>query len=673
MQWLRPVRTCTALVGPALVGTVIALSLAAASPVAADAPPPQLLVIAVPGLLWEDVADMPKLQEFLSGAAIGDLSVKSLTSVTRCGDGLLTLSAGARVGHATGPCDVDIFTEEEARELNADGPFEARLGAFGQALQNAGLRTVAVGSPAHLLLANDVGGVDLQTPDERTALATGDAVAVVLPELYDALDAARPVAAAAVDAHLGPLVASVGPDTVVAVVGVSDLELGRTHLHAFAMRAPGRTAGSLTTVQRAPFLQLVDVAPTLLDALGIVPPDVMDGAVADSSSLRPSVGSLADADRHATNAARLGGIVRLVLWIACTVLALLWLATLRRATLTPVARALAWPLAFAPVLTYLVQVVPWWRAGRTAYGVLVVAAAVLLGVVAARLAGRWRFPGALVALPAAFTVTVLVVDQLAGAPLQFSAPLGDNPMVAGRFRGMGNTAFALLTTSVVLLVAVLGARLREQNRRRAAAGMAVGLGVLALAIDGLPMVGDDFGGMLAFLPVAAGLVVVVAGIRLTKTRVAVGLVALAAVVVIVAVGDYLRPVDARTHIGRFVADVLDGDAGHVIARKARASLRSFTNVPALLAVVAGGIAVVAAARPSARRAGRVLAPAALVLLGMLALLGSILNDSGVVVAAFVATTCVPPLVLAATADVRRLGPQPTGQPGGAGSDELLAE
>jgi hypothetical protein len=287
VQWLRPVRTCTA-----VLGALLALSLTSASPASAADDGPQLLVVAVPGLLWDDVPDMPQLQEFLGGAAVGNLSVKSLTSVTRCGDGLLTLSAGARAGHATAPCDVDILTEEEARKLNADGPFEARLGAFGQALQDGGLRTVAVGGAAHLLLANDIGGIDAQTPDESTALATGDAVAVVLPELYDAVDAARVTAAAAVDEHLGRLIASVGPATVVAVVGVSDLELGRTHLHAFAMRAPGRTSGSLTTVQRPPFLQLVDVAPTLLDALDIRVPAFMDGAIADPSGKRPSISAL---------------------------------------------------------------------------------------------------------------------------------------------------------------------------------------------------------------------------------------------------------------------------------------------------------------------------------------------------------------------------------------------
>jgi hypothetical protein len=665
VHWRRPARTGTALLG-ALIALICAPA-AVGSASAADESP-RLLVIAVPGLLWDDVSDMPNLQDFADNAAIGNLSVKSKTSVTRCGDGLLTLSAGARAGYATAPCDVDILTEEEARELNADGPFEARTGAFGQALQDAGLRTVGVGGPAHLLLANAVGGIDQQTLDETTALATGDAVAVVLPALYDAVEGARSSAARDVDDHLGRLFAAVGPDAVVAVVGVSDLELGRTHLHAFTLRAPGFTSGSLTTVQRAPYLQLVDVAPTLLDVLGIRPPAEMDGAVADPSSYRPSIATLADANVHATSAARLGGIVRLVLWLTCVVLALLWLVSIRRPALVTPLRLIAWPLAFAPVLTYLIQVVPWWRAGRPAYGVFVAAAAIAVGGVGAWLARRHPSPATAVVVPAAFTVVVLVIDQLAGAPLQFSAPLGDNPMVAGRFRGMGNTAFALMTTSVVLLCSVVATRLIPRGRRAAAVVFTATLCVVALAVDGLPVIGDDFGGMLAFLPVAAGLVAVTAGIRLTRTRVLVGLLGLLAVVVLVALGDYLRPADTRTHIGRFVEDVLDGDAGHVIARKARASLRSFTNIPALLAVVAG----VAAVLGSRRRFP--IAPAGLVLLGLLAFLGSTLNDSGVVVAAFVAVAALPPLLLAATTDGSdSAAVQPAGEPADAGGDELSTQ
>jgi hypothetical protein len=641
VQWLRPWRVCAALL------LAVLASIGVAPPASADAPAStRLLVVAVPGLLWDDVREMPHLREFVDGAAVADLSVKSLASVTRCGDGLLTLSAGSRVGHATAPCDVDIFTEEEARELNADGPFEARLGAFGQALQDAGLRTAAVGGPAQLMLANAVGGVDLRTVDESAAFAGGDVVGVVLPELYDALDPDRDEAAAAVDAQLGRLLAT-RPADVVAVVGVSDGDAGRTHLHAFAVRGPGLTSGSLTTVQRPPYLQLVDVAPTLLDALDISVPDDMDGAVADRSSHRPSLDALVDADRHATTAARLGSATRLVLWLGTLLLALLWVGAAFRPALARTAVVVAWPLAFAPMLTYLVQAVPWWRGGKAAFVALVAGGAVLLGAVAAAVSRRLTDPRTAAVLPAACTVAVLVVDQLLGAPLQFSAPMGDNPLVAGRFRGMGNTDFALVTTSVVLLAGLLGARLVTTGRRRTGVLVTAGLAVLVLAVDGLPVLGDDFGGMLAFLPVAAGLVAAVGGVRLTAWRVLTAALALAVVVVVIAVGDYLRPTDAQTHIGRFVGDVLDGDAGGVIARKARASARSLTNVPALLAV-AGAVAGVLTNRRRLFPAGRspVLLPGAVVLLGVLAFLGSALNDSGIVVAAFVAVTAVPPMVIA---------------------------
>jgi hypothetical protein len=385
----------------------------------------------------------------------------------------------------------------------------------------------------------------------------------------------------------------------------------------------------------------------------------MDGSVAKHSAKRPSIAALADADRHATTSARLGSATRLVLWLSTLLLALLWLGSAYRPGLRTAVVWCAWPLAFAPVLTYLVQAVPWWRSGKATFTVLVVGGAVLLGAAAATAAKRLTGATAVLA-PPAFTLTVLVVDQLVGAPLQFSAPMGDNPLVAGRFRGMGNTDFALVTTSTVLIGAVLGTRLAAAGRRRAAVIAVAALGIVALAVDGLPVLGDDFGGMLAFLPVVAGLLAVVGGVRLTARRVAVAAVVLAAVVVAIAVGDYLRPAESQTHIGRFVADVLDGDAGGVIARKARASARSLTNVPALLAV-AGAVLGVVGNRARLHADGRApwFPPGAAVLVGLLAFLGSALNDSGIVVAAFVGVASVPVLALLSTRapdrDVSRKG------------------
>src|SRR4051812_47648499 len=120
---------------------VMTAALALSLPAPAHAAPAghrSLLVVAVPGLLWSDLESMPHLRAFTADAQVGNLSVKSLSSVTRCADGLLTLSAGARVGHVPESCEVDIPSYEEARQRNIDGPFAAQFGAFGQALHDAG-------------------------------------------------------------------------------------------------------------------------------------------------------------------------------------------------------------------------------------------------------------------------------------------------------------------------------------------------------------------------------------------------------------------------------------------------------------------------------------------------------------------------------------------------------
>ena len=46
-----------------------------------------------------------------------------------------------------------------------------------------------------------------------------------------------------------------------------------------------------------------------------------------------------------------------------------------------------------------------------------------------------------------------LVDAAAGAPLAFNNPLGMNAVVAGRFYGVSNTAFALVAGVLVVVIA----------------------------------------------------------------------------------------------------------------------------------------------------------------------------------------------------------------------------
>ena len=71
-----------------------------------------------------------------------------------------------------------------------------------------------------------------------------------------------------------------------------------------------------------------------------------------------------------------------------------------------------------------------------------------------------------------------------------------------------------------------------------------------------------------------------ARVRLTARRRLVAALAIGAVpVVALALWDYHRPPERRTHIGQFVAQIVDGQAGHVISRKISANLGQLGSQP----------------------------------------------------------------------------------------------
>jgi hypothetical protein len=159
-----------------------------------------------------------------------------------------------------------------------------------------------------------------------------------------------------------------------------------------------------------------------------------------------------------------------------------------------------------------------------------------------------------------------------------------------------------------------------------------------------------------------------------------------AVVVVgaVAVLDWLRPAAQRTHLGRLVEQVRTGEAWTVISRKAEANLAILLHSPlawllpvALLAALwlvrpGGGLLRAGAGRRSAFGPAEAnVLRAGLVATALSLFLGSLVNDSGVAVAATGAALAMPLLVWCAAAP--RAGRPPgegaaVGDPG-SGPDE----
>ena len=632
----------------AAAGTAVILALAAPAATASAAPVQpagnggqvlKAVVIAVPDLRWSDLAYMPKLQAFAATAAVGDLSVKTAASRADCNDGLLTFNAGDRADTDVPGCGMTSPQLTKARQDAAGGLFDARVGAFGDALRAAGLETVAVDTKSIPLLSDFTG--DVYSTPFKTVLAGGapEVDAVVDDNLYVGRPDQRTVDARQLDDKIGEQLGELPLQTTVVIAGLSDAPTGHAHLHVLLIRHSGWQHVELARPASAPpYVGLIDLAPTLLDLLGRAPPDDMAGRV-----LRPTTtpargwAAYADEDLHAQAARSASKPLRFTLAFAALAILLLLVLAGRAQDRAGVESAAVWLGRLAvgvPVFAFLVQRLPWWRDSTAAVAVMFLCAAIAFAVVVTAVAARGSRAAALLVVPA-ITALVLLADQVAGAPLQISAPLGDNPLIGGRFHGMGNIDFAVFATAALLCAGVAGGALVARGRRALGLAVAAGIGGLALIVDGAPPLGDDAGGAVTLLTAVVLMLAVLAEVGVSWRRAVAVLGVAVAAVVLVGVADHARGAGSQTHLGRFVGQVLHGGAGTDLGRRATAVGTSFGNIPFTLLLVAT-VAVGVLGREAFReRIGAVAGlPAALAGVATVAIVGTLLNDSGVVVGAF---------------------------------------
>ncbi|WP_150118413.1 hypothetical protein [Actinomyces radicidentis] len=190
------------------------------------------------------------------------------------------------------------------------------------------------------------------------------------------------------------------------------------------------------------------------------------------------------------------------------------------------------------------------------------------------------------------TPVLILADAAAGAPLAFDGVLGMDAVLAGRFYGVSNTAFALAAAALTVgLGAAAGtwvaAQRTRRSRRTAAVVGVLAPGAIALLVDGLPSLGADVGGAITLVAVLIALASTLAGGRVGWKRwLSIAVVALATVGVF---GLIDHATGSRTHLGRFVGQLQDGTAGTTILRKATAVIAPFLSNP--LALLAGAVAL----------------------------------------------------------------------------------
>jgi hypothetical protein len=410
-----------------------------------------------------------------------------------------------------------------------------------------------------------------------------------------------------------------------------------------ALHAPGVRPGLLrtATTRRDGFVALADVAPTILDTLGLHVPASMEGR---PMQVATTAGSAATR-RSFLISANDDGLLRDSLVAPVTNFVAYFAIALALATLLLVGRvqwARRWlqlgALGLVGFLVATFVVAPLHVAqhgGAPAFWTFTIVVALAFAVGCCVLMRRGPADPLMLAL--GLMVLLLTVDNFTHDHFEFNAVFGYSATVGIRLAGNSNTAFALLGASATVLAGLIAWRFATSR------GTSVAIAMLAVVLVAFtpPFFGQDFGGTLAAAPAFLVLAWLLLGRRIRART----CLAFAAVLLLsgLAVGflDLLRPANQRTHVGRFFAQV--GNQGWsgfatVLQRKGTenaSTLGQWMSMVVVVAVVGAAFVLwfraphhlqqVAAAIPTLR--------AAVVGLAVLAVLGYALNDSGIAIPA----------------------------------------
>ncbi|MFI6427180.1 hypothetical protein [Promicromonospora sp. NPDC050880] len=595
------------------------------------------------------------------------------------------------------PAVVDQW--DRLTELQRGSGYAAHPGTLGEALADE--CTTAVGPGAAVALAGRDGSVGRYF-DLDTAVAEGsgawdcpitfvDAGSALLdvteraelekqPDGRDQVEALRADLVSDVDLAVWRVLDAAPADTTVLVIDVATvpehaLELGLAMMRpSAANEGLPRYLGS-TATRTEGVARLMDVPAAVLDAVGVDRPAAIDPTPLVRAGERPASAWLtADelADMTARDHVRRDAYIWLVdvpFWVGLALAAVCWWVPYRRRARglgdvpsgwQRAAEVCATALTALPAGGFLVSLTGWWRfdlpvlaiVGAT---VLVTAAVTGLSLLAPR-RPLWAAP----AVVAGITFVALTIDALFGTPLNRAAPLGSAPTFGARFYGFGNPTFSVYAVAAIALAAAL-AQLLVTRGRRVLATLAVSVvGVIAMAVDVLPNLGADLGGGLVLVPAFVVVATAASGLRLTFWRFTGVAAAGVGVVAVVGILDWLRPPDSRSHLGRFVEQVVTGEAVSTVLRKAMYALGSITGGPAIwvtvVVLVVVGLALfgpvawrerwLPAWYTRAQERWEFFRPA-LVAMWVVAVLGSLVNDFGLRIAVIALIPAVPLVTMVA--------------------------
>ena len=692
-----------------LVGWGAAASATAPTATPRQLPPVATVVIGTGGLSWSDVSEKatPNLWALLRDGSAGAMSIRSVMRNTCPVDGWLGLSAGGRAAadradgssSSSAPCpDLPAVPAPAADgtlavpgwegylAAAATANFDSRLGTVGEAAAKGGQCISAIGPGAGLAAARADGTVGRWTSwSADTVLRDLNSCPISIVDvgaLRDDVAAGESAPSGShaqqlteIDDRIGLVAAAAPGGADVMVASLADAGV-QERLRLVVARGPHFGAGELrsSSTRQPGLVQAQDVTVTLLANQGLTVPDTLGGAPlsfapADGNTVEATQARLTHLVDYDQASHKVHALVppffntfaygQLVVYL---LVLLLWRGKLgsesSRLQVLRWVRVLAVSAASVPASTFLANLIPWWRFSVPMLSVVAAVGLFVALIAALALAGPWgRTAWGPMLVVSAVTVAVLALDVMTGSRLQLSSLMGLQPVVAGRFYGMGNVTFAIFVTAALLLATALSSLLVRARGPRLAAALVVLIGAATVLVDGAPFWGADGGGPPATIPGFAFLTLSILGIAMTWKRVlAIGLGS-AALFFAVALLDWLRAPAERSHLGRFIQAMIDGGALDIVKRKALQNWTILTgNAPLTLLVPAALLFVIyVLARPTSwgsralQRSFQTLPTlrAGLIALVITLTIGFLINDSGTAIPAVGATVAVPLIVAVA--------------------------
>lgn len=646
------------------------------------------IFIGVSGFSFEDLdpRTTPNLWKMMKSAQIGTITPRSVRATSCPVDGWLAVGSGRRAAdepreecrQPAPPLDGWVADWDVYSQVARGDNYDAGLGGLSESVP----KIQAFGPGAAIAAATPNGHVRGWSPvgedlAEKATQASEDGELSLIDLGNTTVDG---YSLKALDKRVGTILQANGwidgdasqglssGQTPVIFSSIADGANKGSSMQAAMALDPGGEVGLLTSssTRQPGLVQVPDIAPTLVELSGGEPMDNVAGA----PMTHDSAGSTWES-RFQTVLDRQVAVTtqhELSTWffpvIASLMVGLLVLAWFlrknHRALVLSGAYRLGIVFAAMPVSTYLVNTVPWERATNPDIAMLGALAgwSLILGAIA--LLGPWRgHKFGPVLFVCVVTVLVLAYDVMSGSRLQMSTLLGEPLLIASRFYGIGNSALALYCCALLLAVAGFASMTQRRIVRILIVTIPVLVSAVILAAPGL---GTKFGSVPTLIIGVAYLVLAAASIRFSLKRMGLTVGIAGFVMLAVLFIDWLRPADQRTHFGRFFDSIISGEALGVLARKIGMNIDILTQswMTLVLPLIIIGVFWLALAPQrfslhgmSAAYERIPLLRAGMISLAILLGVGTIINDSGIVVPAVGILFLVPVLVHLETFETRQ--------------------